>query len=369
MDNEVHYLTYDPDELFREMNLAYIEAGGDVLHPGDEKENLMRGVQAVAVQIFAAVDNALRMDTLRYAVGEYLDIYGEKRGCPRITASAAKAEIEIVFRATGVTREIAAGTTLTADGQLLFALDDSIQLSGQEQNVRASVTCTETGSMTNALPYGTSLQFVSPLASVLSATCVTTAKGGEDAEDDETYRARIRTKSLSAVTTGPAGMYEEVARGASGAVIDAKAIQTDDGEVTLYLIIRSGATAQTIIDTVSAALNDTTARPLTDSLIVTQAEEKTYTLNVNYVADTDLNTDIQSAIEEAVTTYMTWQNNTIGRAFNPDKLVALLYQAGATRVTFATGSEFDGGDVEYTAIGSGEKCGGTISVNEVEPNA
>ena len=86
MDNtEIHYLTYDPEEIFQEMNLAYIQAGGDILYPGDEKEMLLRGVQAMIVQVFAGVDAALRMDTLRYAVGDYLDIYGEKRNCVRLS--------------------------------------------------------------------------------------------------------------------------------------------------------------------------------------------------------------------------------------------------------------------------------------------
>ena len=34
MDNtEIHYLTYDPEEIFQEMNLAYIQAGGEILYP------------------------------------------------------------------------------------------------------------------------------------------------------------------------------------------------------------------------------------------------------------------------------------------------------------------------------------------------
>ena len=90
VDNtEIHYLAYDPEETWTEMAMTYIDAGGDVLYPGDEKEMLLRGVQAMITQVFAAVDAALRMDTLRYAVGEYLDIYGEKRNCIRIQASAA----------------------------------------------------------------------------------------------------------------------------------------------------------------------------------------------------------------------------------------------------------------------------------------
>ena len=29
-DKELHYLTYDPDEIWREMIAAYVDAGGDV---------------------------------------------------------------------------------------------------------------------------------------------------------------------------------------------------------------------------------------------------------------------------------------------------------------------------------------------------
>ena len=35
MDNtELHYLTYDPDEIWVEMMTNYVEAGGDILYPG-----------------------------------------------------------------------------------------------------------------------------------------------------------------------------------------------------------------------------------------------------------------------------------------------------------------------------------------------
>ena len=92
MDNtELHYLTYFPDEIWNRMMENYVEAGGDILYPGDEKEMLLRSVQADIIQVFAGVDNAIRMSTLRYAVGDYLDIIGEQRGCERISASAATA--------------------------------------------------------------------------------------------------------------------------------------------------------------------------------------------------------------------------------------------------------------------------------------
>lgn len=75
--SEIHYVTYDPEEIYKEMLYTYIESGGDVLYPGDEKEMLLRAVQSVLTQALAGVDHALRMATLRYATGEYLDLYGQ----------------------------------------------------------------------------------------------------------------------------------------------------------------------------------------------------------------------------------------------------------------------------------------------------
>lgn len=35
---QTHYLTFDPEAIYREMLETYIENGGDILYPGDEKE-------------------------------------------------------------------------------------------------------------------------------------------------------------------------------------------------------------------------------------------------------------------------------------------------------------------------------------------
>ena len=40
-DTELHYVTYDPDEIMQEMMVAYLNAGGDLLYAGDEKEMLL----------------------------------------------------------------------------------------------------------------------------------------------------------------------------------------------------------------------------------------------------------------------------------------------------------------------------------------
>lgn len=359
MDNtELHYLTYDPDAIWDEMMEHYIEAGGDILYPGDEKEILFRGMQAIAMQIFAGVDNALRMDTLRYAVGEYLDIYGEKRNCIRIPAEAARCRIEMTF-AAGADVMLPAGTAMTADGEIIYVTETDVYQNPYSNMAQCDIICTETGAQGNSLRAQTQMTLLNGTANVLSITTISDAEGGQAKEDDEAYRERIRQYGLASVTTGTYTTYRAAAMEVSSEIIDANPVNGGAGVVNVYLLINSGTPAQGIINAVTAKLSPKDVRPLTDTVNVIQATDVEYTLNVQYVqAD---GSDISAEVGAAIQAYQEWQDRTIGRAFDPDRLKAMLYQVGASRVTFATGSEFDGGDVEYTEIEASERCKGEIT--------
>ena len=364
MDNtELHYVTYDPDAIWDEMILAYVEAGGDILYPGDEKEMLLRSVLADIVQVFAGVDNALRMQTLRYAIGEYLDVLGEQRNCERIQAQASTATVIITTNATGQGDTLEAGTAMTADGEVFYLLVEDMALTGNIQTATVDVIADRPGSVGNGLVAGTQMQMQIPHPAINSIVVATDASGGQEAEDDETYRERIRQYGLANVSTGPARQYEAAAKAVSSVILDAKAIKLSAGSVGVYLILSTDTGAAALIQAVTDALNAEDVRPLTDTVTVYQATDVDYTLNVQYSADSSSATS--QAIADAVTDYQKWQDNTIGLAFNPDRLMAALYQAGATRVLWGTGSEFDGGTVEYTAIAENERCKGVITLTEI----
>lgn len=362
MDNkELHYLTYDPDAIWDQMIINYVEAGGDILYPGDEKEMLLRSVQADIVQIFAGVDNALRMQTLRYAVGPYLDVIGELRGCERIEASPATATVTITTNATGKTDILPAGTTMTADGQIFYMLTEDFALTGYAQTETVEVECMEEGSMGNSLLSGTELQLAISNKGVNSIVAASDASGGNEEEEDDVYRERIHQHGLTSVTTGPNQQYESAAREVSSEIVDAKALNGGGGNVNIYLIFRSDTGKAAIIQEVLDALSADDKRPLTDHVAVYEADDIPYTLNVEYTCD-DYSTSVTD-IEQAVENYQKWQDEVIGRAFNPDRLMAMLYQVGCTRVVWKTGSEFDdGGTVEYTEIEAYERCKGTITL-------
>lgn len=371
MDNtELHYVEYDPDEIWLDIITKYVEAGGDVLYPGDEKEMLLRSVQADVVQIFASIDNALKMASLRYAIGEYLDIIGEQRGCDRIRASAATATVTITTNANGIPDVIEAGAGITTDGSIVYVLAEDFELTGLAKTETVQVIAEKAGNSGNGLITGAQMFLTTPNIGVNSIVAASDAVGGNDEETDDAYRERIREHGLASVTTGPSRQYEAVAKEVSSAILDAKALNEDEGvesagDVFVYLLFASGTTGKAAIKSaVADALSAVDVRPLTDHVYIREATDVTYTLKVKYWSDNSTTTT--EAIEQATEDYQYWQDNTIGRPFNPDKLMSAIYQAGATRVVWDTGSEFDdGGDVEYTEIENTERCLGTITLTAV----
>lgn len=361
MDNtEIHYLTYEEEELWKEMVFAYLKAGGDPLYPGNEKEILLRGVEQILWQAFAGMDNALRMNTLRYALRDYLDLYAERRNCYRIKATAATSTVEITFKAAGEAKTIPAGTPITQDGEILYTLVNDVAQSGYAQVLTADIVCSRTGSLGNALVAGAEMQFLVPQDAVSSVFCKTDATGGQDEEDDETYRERTRIYGLATVTTGPEMQYKSAAMAVSSEIIDAHPKMTAAGVVTVYLLLAHSTGQAALIAAVQAALNPKDKRPLTDQVNVELATPIPYQLNVQYGVSSGSNNS--AAIAAAVDEYKEWQNHTIGQAFNPDKLMALLYQAGCVRVIWGEGSHFNNGNVTYTTIADNAYCNGDVSL-------
>lgn len=366
MDNtELHYLTYDPEEIWDTMLVNYVEAGGDILYPGDEKEMLLRSVQEDIVQVFAGVDNALRMMTLRYAVRDYLDVYGESKGCERIAASAATAVVTITAKETGEAGVLEAGTAMTCDGELFYLLVNDLTLTGYRQEADAEVIADRAGNVGNGLLAGTQMDLASPNPAIEKIVVKEGAKGGNNQEKDEAYRERIRNSGFSSLTTGPSQQYEAVTESVSSEILDAKALKAAAGEVGVYIILASDEGKDAIIKSVEEALSAEDVRPLTDKVTVHEAEAVPYKLTVQYASDNS--EAVATAISEAVKAYQEWQDNKIGRPFNPDQLMAWIYQAGADRVVWGEDSNFnESGPVKYTEIEENQRCKGTISTSSMQ---
>lgn len=362
-ENQQRYVEYDPDVLWDGMQAAWQAAGGDVLYPGDEKEMFARFVLAETVKNLGKVDAGLRMGTLRGAIGTFLDDKGEDRKCYRIRAKASKGSVILTAAATGQTLTLPAGTQMTPDGRRYYALDHDVTLTGFAQTMILPVTCTEEGALGNGVAQGTQMQLVENRPAVVSVIVADPINGGDDTEDDESYRERIRTSGASETTTGPYAQYRAKAMGASSRIVDAEPMRTADGEVGIYLILEEGTDAQSVFDAVLAACAPKETRPLTDKVHCTEAETAEYVLKIAFALEEGAGESAGATIQQLAVDYQKWQESKVGRPFNPDKLVSAIYNAGAIRVVLESGSRFgESGAAAYTEVEKHVRCCGTIEL-------
>ena len=384
---DVHYLSCDPDKMWEEMMIVYAAAGGDVLFPGDEKYILLRSVQQMLMAAYAAHDNAARMRTLRYAVGEYLDLIGEGMRLPRVEAQAATTTLAVTVRAAGNTVAVAAGTQYSYNGMLIFeTAEESARASvpGEEVTFTIPARCTTEGIAGNGVPAGTLLQAMNPTALVMRVEVTAESAGGTERETDEEYRERMQESSYIDTTTGPASQYRAQALAVSAEIIDASAVADseygEDGTGTAYGLAAGQVLVSLLFDEameesdklalmeeVRLALSAQEARPLTDVVIVREAERVPFALTVRYAVDRERagalvsHTEIVAAAQE----YTAWQCAQMGRAFDPYRLISLLYSAGCARVDIAAESTVAGGAVAYKAILPTQAMHGTVKMEEI----
>ena len=125
----------------------------------------------------------------------------------------------------------------------------------------------------------------------------------------------------------------------------------EPGVVKLYVLMDDGTLAtEEIKAAVLSACSADDVRPLTDKVLVEDAETVSYDISITYYTQSGGSksaADIQAAVNEAVAEYMSWQSAKLGRDINPSYLVGLLMQTGIKRVAL-TEPEFtvlrDGGD-------------------------
>ena len=100
-------------------------------------------------------------------------------------------------------------------------------------------------------------------------------------ESDDDYRARLVLTNEGYTTAGSSGAYLFHALSASGDVRDASVQSPTPGQVLVTVLSNSnnGAAATTLINTVNAALNAETVRPLCDQVSVQAATINTYSVN------------------------------------------------------------------------------------------
>jgi phage-related baseplate assembly protein len=157
-------------------------------------------------------------------------------------------------------------------------------------------------------------------------------------ETDEDFRARIQLSPEAYTTAGSEGSYVYHGLAASGEVKDVQAISPDPGEVTVYVLGRSGtgAASSELLAAVTEALNADRVRPMTDQVTVLSASIVNYSVQAQLTIYPGPDPDVvrQTALD-AVASYVAAQRR-IGFDITRSGLFAALHQPGVQNVTLTS---------------------------------
>lgn len=135
-----------------------------------------------------------------------------------------------------------------------------------------------------------------------------------------------------------------------GTLEDAEEIETQyvrekAGEIEIYALMKDGtAASSTIKDLILEACNDSTVRPLTDTVSVKNPQTKSCNIAFTYYRSYDCpasSAEVAAAVAAAVEEYKAWQTAKLGRDLNPSKLVQLVMGTGLVKRVAVTSPAFE----------------------------
>ena len=332
------------NEMIADYEKKYQEATGRkvTLRPGDKEHIHLRIEAGQYFQMYQILDNAAKMNLLKYSKGNFLRHLGAFKKTfiqePKpavVTARFTLSEIrkDVIY--------IPQGTRVTAGDGVYFATDDYAEVKAGDSFVDVDCTCETVGEVGNEYIVGQIETIVDPVPYVSSVSNITKSDGGTGEESEDSFRERIFLAPSSYSVAGPADAYEYwVKQYNSAAIEDVKIYEPTEAVVDIRLLLGGGALpSKTFCSGFLEYLRENTIIPLTDNDLVAAPDVVNYNLKaVYYIARSDLNNIkvIQESIEAAKETYLNWQRTKIGRDINPDALTEFVRAAGGKRVVITS---------------------------------
>lgn len=294
---------------------------------------------ALTYQVLASSEERAKQNLLKYATGEYLDNKALNSKITRKEAESAAVAVTFYLSETAPkTVIIPKGTRVTtADKQIYFATDEYREITPEEGSADILCTALTATSAADTIAAGEINILADPIAYVSKVENALSPEGGTDTESDEDLRERVYESRNVFSTAGSEGAYKYYTKSYSTLIDDVKVKNPADAEIEIYVLSKdredfSGAFLEGLLN----YLNDTDIRPLTDNITVKNAETVEYAIDASYTiyeTDSAKVEDIKAAVEAAAEEYAKWQSEKIGRDINPQKLIALMIDAGAAAVT------------------------------------
>lgn len=341
-----NFVEVDTATLTADIISAVEEKTGEVLYAGDERRIFAEAVAYVLSVYISKINEQCKSRLLKYAESYALDAMGERYECTRLAPTPATVKLQFTL-ATARPHDIVIpkGTTVTADNNVLFATDAAAVIQAGSLSVEnVQATATVAGVIGNGIPAGAIQSFVDTVPYVTGVSNTTESSGatagepypveidpenGDDGTGDNNYRERIKLAPAAMSAAGSELTYEYRARSASSAVDDVAVLSNHAaGTVNIYVTEAHGSDpSEGTLAAVRAAVTDKATRTMNDHITVSAPEAVPYDITLTYYVEQADETASVDAIEGAggiIDQYLAWQDSTLGRDIQPQRLIAMM---------------------------------------------
>lgn len=309
------------------------------LSPSAPNRIILNAIALLLFQLETKIDFAGKMNTLKYATGEYLDHLGARLGVKRNGESAAQTTVR--FTAAAVRPYAVAiplGTTVSNSNVTYFKTTEYAEIPIGQTYVDVICACTQPGVIGNELLPGqiNTLVDLVPYIDDSKIINLDTTQGGASVEDDASFRERIYLAPSSFSVAGPDDAYMYWVKTYNSNIGDVNIYSPTPVYVEIRFLLKDGTLpTETMRNGLAEYLKTTPVRPLTDEVSVLLPEEVEFDIDLTYYINTsDMArvSQIQKAVDVAKEEYIAWQTGSIGRDINPSELTKRMIMAGAKRV-------------------------------------
>lgn len=341
---EPNFVDRDADAITRDLVRLYEELTGLTLYPA-QAERLLVNVIAYRDKLMReAIQDAAKLNLVRYSRAPILDYLGENIGVPRLSAAPALCTLRFTFSAAPlVNTAIAAGTVVAAGGggaatTLIFATTNAATVPAGSLTYDVPATCQVVGAKGNGFVAGQVNKLQSPLTAtpgllVESVANTNTTSAGADAENDDRLKQRIVLAPEQFSNAGSIEAYKFFSLGANADIIDVEVISPVPGEVAIYPLMRSGLPSAAVLGQVLAACNGERVRPLCDTVTSNMPVTRPFALTVQLTLYSGADVAIaQDLATKAANAYLARVASKLGVDVVPSQIESAMDVYGVYRV-------------------------------------
>ena len=339
---DVEFITgRTPESIFEEMVQGWEERTGRTLGRADPLRLLFGWDAMIDSQMYADFNEAAKLNLPRYTFGAYQDSIAEifYPGLERLKATAATTTLRFTLsKESEYPTVIPVGTRVTGEGGAIFAVEETEYIPAGSLYADVTARCTEEGTAGNGYQPGT-LQILMDNDAVVnldSVRNITTSEGGSAEESDDAFYLRMRESQGAYSTAGTTAGYQYHTISASPQISAAKAVTPGPGLVDIYVMLQNGEIpGEEMLEQIQEYVGGGSIRGLTDCVTVKAPTGKSFDVDVTWYLERNSGNSyevVAENVERAVTQYIAWQTEEIGRDINPSQLTKLLMETGAKRV-------------------------------------